>query len=178
MSLEECQTEGPIARCLEPFSGRRNRCLYAAVAQFIVTREQRQPKASDRGRHTRSHDHGWAGPKLVCIDVQPYTTTQGPDRSALLNVGGFSDAVFIVVASFLARDAGRFVTDRSDQLADEAHPWSQSRPRGGHFLLSMFETSRGSSRGKLPTLLLAVSFLCSRLWPHPVPGTGGACLDR
>ena len=55
--------------------------------------------------------HGAAGPKLVCIDLQPYTTTQAPDRSDILNVGGFSDAVFRVVASFLDNDANRFVTE-------------------------------------------------------------------
>jgi len=49
------------------------------------------------------------GPRLVCIDLQPYTTTQAPDRSDILNVGGFSDAVFRVLASFLGDDAGRFV---------------------------------------------------------------------
>lgn len=52
-----------------------------------------------------------AGPKLVCIDLQPYTTTQAPDRSDILNIGGFSDAVFRVVASFLSDDAGRFVAE-------------------------------------------------------------------
>jgi 60 kDa SS-A/Ro ribonucleoprotein len=51
------------------------------------------------------------GPKLVCIDLQPYTTTQAPDRSDILNIGGFSDAVFRVVASFLGDDANRFVTE-------------------------------------------------------------------
>ncbi|MCI0680840.1 MAG: TROVE domain-containing protein [Gemmataceae bacterium] len=50
-----------------------------------------------------------AGAKLVCLDLQPYTTTQAPDRSDILNIGGFSDAVFSVVASFLGADAGRFV---------------------------------------------------------------------
>jgi 60 kDa SS-A/Ro ribonucleoprotein len=54
---------------------------------------------------------GFAGPKLVCIDLQPYTTTQAPDRSDILNVGGFSDAVFSVVAAFLADDNGRFVAE-------------------------------------------------------------------
>ena len=54
---------------------------------------------------------GDASPKLVCIDLQPYTTTQAPDRSDILNVGGFSDAVFSVVASFLSDDAGRFVAE-------------------------------------------------------------------
>jgi hypothetical protein len=44
--------------------------------------------------------------KLVCIDLQPYTTTQAPDRSDILNVGDFSDAVFSVVASSaMMRDA-------------------------------------------------------------------------
>jgi 60 kDa SS-A/Ro ribonucleoprotein len=51
------------------------------------------------------------GPKLVCINVQPHTTTQAPDRADVLNIGGFSDAVFTVVASFLTSDAGRFVAE-------------------------------------------------------------------
>jgi 60 kDa SS-A/Ro ribonucleoprotein len=59
----------------------------------------------------RLHDRAWAGPKLVCIDLQPYTTTQAPDRSDILNVGGFSDAVFSVVAAFLSEDAGRFLAE-------------------------------------------------------------------
>ena len=49
--------------------------------------------------------------KLVCIDLQPYGTAQAPDRSDILNVGGFSDAVFSVVAAFLADDSGRFVAE-------------------------------------------------------------------
>ena len=50
-------------------------------------------------------------PKLVCIDLQAYTTTQAPEREDILNIGGFSDAVFNVVASFLSGDAGRFVAE-------------------------------------------------------------------
>jgi 60 kDa SS-A/Ro ribonucleoprotein len=52
-----------------------------------------------------------AGPKLVCIDIQAYTTTQAPEREDILNVGGFSDAVFGTVSSFLGGDAGRFVAE-------------------------------------------------------------------
>jgi 60 kDa SS-A/Ro ribonucleoprotein len=52
-----------------------------------------------------------ASPKLVCIDLQPYGTTQAPEQSDILNVGGFSDAVFSVVTAFLADDAGRFVAE-------------------------------------------------------------------
>ena len=40
------------------------------------------------------------GAKLVCIDIQPHGTTQAMERNDILNVGGFSDAVFDVVASF------------------------------------------------------------------------------
>jgi len=50
-----------------------------------------------------------AKPKLVCIDLQAYTTTQAPDRDDILNVGGFSDAVFQVVSAFFTGDSGRFV---------------------------------------------------------------------
>lgn len=42
--------------------------------------------------------------KLICIDLTPYATTQAPDRRDILNVGGFSDAVFAVMARFLAGD--------------------------------------------------------------------------
>jgi 60 kDa SS-A/Ro ribonucleoprotein len=38
--------------------------------------------------------------KLVCIDIQPYGTTQAPDRQDILNVGGFSDQVFDVINLF------------------------------------------------------------------------------
>ena len=40
-----------------------------------------------------------------------YTTTQAPEREGILNIGGFSDAVFSVVAVFLSGDAGRFVAE-------------------------------------------------------------------
>jgi len=38
--------------------------------------------------------------RLVCIDIQPYASTQAPDAPDVLNVGGFSDAVFDVIAAF------------------------------------------------------------------------------
>ncbi len=44
--------------------------------------------------------------KLVCIDVTPYGHTQAADRDDILNVGGFSDAVFEVVASFARGGSG------------------------------------------------------------------------
>lgn len=59
----------------------------------------------------RLQGRDFTGPKLVCIDLQAYTTTQAPDRSDVLNIGGFSDAVFRVVASFLGDGPGRFVAE-------------------------------------------------------------------
>jgi 60 kDa SS-A/Ro ribonucleoprotein len=40
--------------------------------------------------------------RLVCIDLQPYSTTQAAERDDVLNVGGFSDAVFDLVAELAA----------------------------------------------------------------------------
>jgi 60 kDa SS-A/Ro ribonucleoprotein len=40
--------------------------------------------------------------RLVCIDIQPYGTTQAQERDDILNVGGFSDQVFSVIAEFAA----------------------------------------------------------------------------
>jgi len=54
---------------------------------------------------------GVSSPKLVCIDIQPYGSTQAPERDDILNIGGFSDAVFHIVASYLSDDAARFVAE-------------------------------------------------------------------
>lgn len=43
--------------------------------------------------------------KLVCIDIQPYTTVQAVGND-VLHVGGFSDAVFDVIAAFANGELG------------------------------------------------------------------------
>ena len=45
--------------------------------------------------------------KLVCIDLQPYGTTQAKSRKDILNVGGFSDAVFETLARFASGQSER-----------------------------------------------------------------------
>ena len=40
--------------------------------------------------------------RLVCLDVQPYGSTQAAEREDILNIGGFSDAVFEIIATFAA----------------------------------------------------------------------------
>jgi 60 kDa SS-A/Ro ribonucleoprotein len=46
--------------------------------------------------------------RLVCIDIQPYSTTQAKERDDIMNIGGFSDQVFDVIAEFAA---GRMSAD-------------------------------------------------------------------
>ena len=41
--------------------------------------------------------------KLVCLDIAPYANTQAYERPDVLNVGGFSDVTFELIADF-ARD--------------------------------------------------------------------------
>lgn len=44
--------------------------------------------------------------KLVCLDLQPYAHTQVADREGVLNIGGFSDAVFPVIQRFAEHGRG------------------------------------------------------------------------
>ena len=47
--------------------------------------------------------------RLVCIDLQPYGTTQAKEREDILNVGGFSDQVFETISEF---GSGRLAGER------------------------------------------------------------------
>jgi 60 kDa SS-A/Ro ribonucleoprotein len=44
--------------------------------------------------------------KLVCIDLQPVVTSQLVEREDIVHVGGFSDAVFDLIAVYAAEGAG------------------------------------------------------------------------
>ncbi len=50
-------------------------------------------------------------PKLINIDLQPYQTVQACERADIMNIGGFSDAVFNVISAFLADNNQRFVAE-------------------------------------------------------------------
>ncbi len=52
--------------------------------------------------------------KLVCIDIQPYGTTQASGRPEILNVGGFSDAVFDTIARFASGETRDWVSIVND----------------------------------------------------------------
>lgn len=36
---------------------------------------------------------------MICIDIQPYASTQAKDRPGVFNVGGFSDRVFDLIGA-------------------------------------------------------------------------------
>ena len=38
--------------------------------------------------------------RLVCLDIQPYASTQVQERADVMNIGGFSDTVFQLIAGF------------------------------------------------------------------------------
>ena len=40
--------------------------------------------------------------RMVCIDIQPYDTTQAKERPDIVNVAGFSDQVFRLIAQVAA----------------------------------------------------------------------------
>jgi 60 kDa SS-A/Ro ribonucleoprotein len=44
--------------------------------------------------------------RMVCIDIQPYDTTQAKERPDIINVAGFSDNVFDLIAQVAAGQAG------------------------------------------------------------------------
>src|SRR5262245_56783001 len=80
----------------------------AAVDLVILISDNESWIDAGRGRGTATM-HEWNGlrqrnptARLVCIDVQPSGTTQAVEREDILNVGGFSDQVFDVVAEFAA----------------------------------------------------------------------------
>jgi 60 kDa SS-A/Ro ribonucleoprotein len=61
----------------------------------------------DAGGHGTAMMREWATfkarnrkAKLVCIDLQPNRTTQAKEGGDILNIGGFSDAVFELLATF------------------------------------------------------------------------------
>ena len=44
--------------------------------------------------------------RMVCIDIQPYTSVQAEAREDVLHIGGFSDAVFTVLSQYARGELG------------------------------------------------------------------------
>jgi 60 kDa SS-A/Ro ribonucleoprotein len=74
----------------------------SAVAAFFGM-GQRGTAMADEWERFRERN---PGAKLVLIDIQPYDTTQVSERADVLNVGGFSDTVFQLIALFAKGELG------------------------------------------------------------------------
>jgi 60 kDa SS-A/Ro ribonucleoprotein len=78
--------------------------VMTAWEQFASNQRRLQQSQSDSSRFC-----SW--PKLVCIDLQPYQTVQACERADIMNIAGFSDAVFSVIGAFLADNNQRLVAE-------------------------------------------------------------------
>ena len=67
---------------------------------------------------------------MICIDLRPYTTARASDRNAVLDVGGFSDTVFGVVADFLAMTAAASWPRSRRSNCNRGRPRFRLRARG------------------------------------------------
>jgi 60 kDa SS-A/Ro ribonucleoprotein len=92
--------------CSAPLAWLNSRKAMGELVVFVSDNESWVDKARGRGTATMEQ---WTifkarnpAAKLVCIDLQPYSTTQAAEtgRDDVLNVGGFSDHVFDVIAEF------------------------------------------------------------------------------
>lgn len=79
---------------------------YRADLVVLVSDNQSWVDGPGGGRGTDTMDQ-WGqfrarnpGARLVCLDVQPYASTPAAERDDVLNIGGFSDAVFGTLTQF------------------------------------------------------------------------------
>ncbi|HZZ44878.1 MAG TPA: TROVE domain-containing protein [Tepidisphaeraceae bacterium] len=92
--------------CSAPLAWLNTRQAKGDLVVFVSDNESWVDQARGRGTATMEQ---WTifkarnpAAKLVCIDLQPHATTQAAEtgRSDVLNIGGFSDTVFDVIAEF------------------------------------------------------------------------------
>ena len=98
--------------CSAPLRHLNARKAKGDLVIFVSDNESWVDKARGRGTATMEQ---WAifkarnpRAKLVCIDLQPNSTTQASDtgRDDVLNIGGFSDSVFEAIAEFAKGNLG------------------------------------------------------------------------
>jgi 60 kDa SS-A/Ro ribonucleoprotein len=96
--------------CSAPLALLNKEKARAELVVLVSDNESWADRARGRGTATMQE---WAAfkarnPKarLVCIDIQPYATTQAQERDDVLNIGGFSDEVFKLLAVYAAGGLG------------------------------------------------------------------------
>ena len=96
--------------CSAPLALLNRENAHADLVVLVSDNESWADPARGRGTATMQE---WAAfkkrnPKarMVCIDIQPYATTQAQERDDVLNIGGFSDEVFKLLAVYAAGGLG------------------------------------------------------------------------
>ena len=96
--------------CSAPLALLNREKAQADLMVLVSDNESWADRARGRGTATMQE---WAAfkarnPKarLACIDIQPYATTQAQERDDVLNIGGFSDEVFKLLAVYAAGGLG------------------------------------------------------------------------
>ena len=96
--------------CSAPLRLLNERGVVGDLVLYVSDNQSWVDAAGGRGTATMQE---WAAFKrrnprarMACVDVQPYGTAQAAESADVLNVGGFSDQVFEVVAEFAAGRLG------------------------------------------------------------------------
>ena len=71
--------------------------IYVSDNESWFDSNYRQTKALSEWKRFKQRN---PNARLVCIDLQPNTSTQVPDDKSVLNIGGFSDTVFDLISNF------------------------------------------------------------------------------
>ncbi|SCX74087.1 RNA-binding protein [Variovorax sp. EL159] len=96
--------------CNAPLALLNHEKAQADLVVLVSDNESWADRARGRGTATMQEWEAFKkrNPKarLVCIDIQPYATTQAQERDDVLNIGGFSDEVFKLLAVYAAGGLG------------------------------------------------------------------------
>ncbi len=95
---------GGGTNCSAPLNQLNRRKVKADLVIFVSDNESWVDQGRGRGTALMAE---WAAfrqrnptARLVCLDIQPNQTTQASEREDILNIGGFSDSVFELIAAF------------------------------------------------------------------------------
>jgi 60 kDa SS-A/Ro ribonucleoprotein len=106
--------------CSKPLLRLNQQMAYGDLVIFISDNESwadpQHGQGTEMMRHWERFKRRNPDARLVCIDIQPSGTTQAQSREDVLNVGGFSDAVFTLIAEFAA---GRLAAGQWSKIIDD-----------------------------------------------------------
>jgi 60 kDa SS-A/Ro ribonucleoprotein len=95
---------GGGTNCSAPLSQLNRRKAKADLVIFVSDNESWVDQGRGRGTALMAEWAAFRQPnptaRLVCLDIQPNQTTQASEREDILNIGGFSDSVFEIIAAF------------------------------------------------------------------------------